>query len=86
MAVEPTFMAGLALQLPIAMGALLLSRAIYTIGYRLGRLLAAALPAARPVGRSGAKRAHRVPLARVPVLAVLAPGRGPRAPPALAAS
>ena len=86
LAAEPTFMAGLGLQLPFALGALLLSRAVYSIGYGLGRLLAAALPAARPVGRFGAQRVHWVPLARVPALAVLAPGRGPRAPPLLASS
>jgi hypothetical protein len=84
LAAEPTFLAGLVLQLPFALGALLLTRALYALGYGLGRLLARALPAARassrlllPVTRLAA------PAALVPV-AVLAPGHGPRAPPAAA--
>jgi hypothetical protein len=86
LAAEPTFMAGLALQLPFALGALLLSHAIYSIGYGLGVLVAAALPAARPVVRFGAQSVRRTPLALAPAPAVLAPGRGPRAPPSLACS
>jgi hypothetical protein len=83
---EPTFVAGLGLQLPFAVGALLLSRAIYSIGYGLGRLLGASLPAARPVGPIGAHPVRLAPLACAPAPAALAPGRGPRAPPLLAAS
>jgi hypothetical protein len=86
LAAEPTFVAGLGLQLPFALGALLLSRAVYTIGHGLGRLLAAALPAARPVGRFRGQPQRRAPLARVPAPSVLAPGRGPRAPPLLVSS
>jgi hypothetical protein len=79
---EPTFIAGLALQLPFAVAALLLAHALSAIGFGAGRalchrlafprrLLGAATPRlqfpARPLGAASA---------------VLAPGHGPRAPPA----
>ena len=81
LAAEPTFLTGLALQLPFAAVALILTRALYSLGHGLGRLLADALPAARPTRRLP------VPLvrfrARVVLIALppLEPAHGPRAPP-----
>jgi hypothetical protein len=85
-ALEPTFLTGLALQLPFALGALLLTGALFSLGYRFGRLLGRVIPAARP--------ADSRPL---PVIAVgghacvvlsspFAPAHAPRAPPLLAPS
>jgi hypothetical protein len=80
---EPTFLVGLALQLPFALAALLLTRALYTIAFGLGRTIARALAVGRPVR-------HRPPsLLNPPVSvtlvgpSVLALGHGQRAPPAL---
>jgi hypothetical protein len=79
-ALEPTFLAGLALQLPIALGALLVARAVLALGHVLGRAIA--------VPRSPRPRARAVawnPLARLePELArppILATGHGERGPP-----
>jgi hypothetical protein len=78
---EPTFVAGMALQLPFALAALLVARALGTIGFGVGRILARKLAFAR--------RAPGTPFAllRLPAWpnvltpSVLAPGHGPRAPP-----
>jgi hypothetical protein len=79
---EPTFIAGIALQLPFALAALLVAHALNTIGFGIGRVVARRLAFARPV--PGAPPT----LLRLPespiflALSVLAPGHGPRAPPA----
>jgi hypothetical protein len=79
---EPTFVTGLALQLPFALAALLATHALNTIGFGVGRVLASKLALERPV--PGAPPS----LLRLPepptfiVSSVLAPGHGPRAPPA----
>jgi hypothetical protein len=85
-ALEPTFLTGLALQLPFAVGALLLTGALLSLGYRFGRLLGRVIPAARPpvsrplpvIGLSG--------LAHVVVSSPLVPAHAPRAPPRVAPS
>jgi hypothetical protein len=80
--VEPTFLTGLALQLPFGVAALLLTRALYALGYGLGRFIARVLPAAFPVGRSplAVTRLPEPPSLVAP--SVLALGNGSRAPPA----
>jgi hypothetical protein len=79
---EPTFLVGLALQLPFALAALLLTRALYAIAFGLGRTIASTFPLGRPL-RHGRPALVRPPasvtLVRPPVLAS---GHGPRAPPA----
>jgi len=78
---EPTFIAGIALQLPFALAALLVAHALNTIGFGIGLVLASKLTVARSV--QGAARSL-VRLPERPILlspAGLAPGRGPRAPP-----
>jgi hypothetical protein len=79
---EPTFVTGLALQLPFAVVALLLCRGLYALGYGLGRFLARQL-ALSPRLHSPAPWVHRRP-ARVTLIppSVLALGHGSRAPPA----
>jgi hypothetical protein len=80
---EPTFLVGLALQLPFALAALLLTRALYSIGFGLGRAVAGTLAIA-PTLRC------TVPLlpplqpasATLASPSVLALGHGQRAPPA----
>jgi hypothetical protein len=79
---EPTFLVGLALQLPFALAALLLTRALYALGVGLGRVFATRLPVGRalPYGCPA-----RVKLPASPTLvapALLALGHGQRAPPA----
>jgi len=79
---EPTFLVGLALQLPFALAAVVLARAVLALGHALGHRLAAAR-ARRPSARAAAplRRAWPEPeLARPPILAT---GHGERAPPAL---
>ena len=78
---EPTFLAGLALQLPFAAVALLLCRGLYALGYGLGCFLARRLAVstrvqslAPPVDRRPA------PVTLIPP-SVLALGHGSRAPP-----
>lgn len=84
--VEPTFLTGLALQLPFGVAALLLTRALYALGYGLGRVLARGLPAARPIQSSPltVTRIPQPPSLRAP--SVLALCHGSRAPPATALS
>jgi hypothetical protein len=80
--VEPTFLLGLALQLPFALVALLLTRALYAVGVGLGRLLTGELLLARRL------RLRLPPLLCRPASvmlvgpSVLALGHGQRAPPA----
>ena len=78
---EPTFVAGLALQLPFALGALLLAGALYALGHRFGRLLARAIPITRPLLRRPLPVVRLAVLSRVAASAVPAPAHGPRAPP-----
>jgi hypothetical protein len=81
---EPTFIAGLALQLPFAVVALLLAHALGAIGFGIGRALARRL--ALPRRMRGATAPHlRFPARALGAAgAVLAPGHAPRAPPAAA--
>jgi hypothetical protein len=78
---EPTFLVGLALQLPFALAALLLTRALYALGVGLGRVFATRLPVGRAL-RHG--RPALVQLPGSPTLVAPAPlalGHGQRAPP-----
>jgi hypothetical protein len=79
---EPTFLAGLALQLPFAVVALLLCRGLYALGYGLGSFLARRLAVSTRV-QSLAPPVHRrpAPVTLIPP-SVLALGHGSRAPPA----
>lgn len=79
---EPTFVVGLALQLPFAVAALLLAHALNAIGFAFGRVLARDL-AVRRVVRSVAASLTTLPASVPrPAPSVLAVGHGPRAPPA----
>lgn len=84
---EPTFLVGFALQLPFAVAALLLTRALFALGFGLGHVVAAGAPAiARPLrhGPPGTPLwPHSATLAGPSVLAL---GHGQRAPPAPACS
>jgi hypothetical protein len=80
---EPTFLIGLALQLPFAVAALLLTRALYALAFELGRALAGAVVLGRPV-RCWPPSLRRRPASALLVSpSVLALGHGQRAPPAL---
>jgi hypothetical protein len=81
---EPSFLVGLALQLPFAVAALLLTRALYTLGFGLGRVLAAKLVLRRAL-RRGPPALVRLPASAMLVTpSVLVLGHGQRAPPATA--
>jgi hypothetical protein len=83
---EPTFLVGLALQLPLTLAALLLAHALSGAGFALGRMLAPKLAPLRP-HRVTPTSPHRLPAAATPITpSVLAIGHGPRAPPATACS
>jgi hypothetical protein len=79
---EPTFLLGLALQLPFALAALLLTRALYSVGFGFGSALACELAVGRPLRPWQSS----VPLRPASVMlvspSVLALGHGQRAPPA----
>jgi hypothetical protein len=80
--IEPTFLSGLALQLPFAVVALLACRGLYAFGYGLGRFLARRLALATGVqslASSARPRARSVTLIPPSVLALC---HGSRAPPA----
>jgi hypothetical protein len=80
--VEPTFLLGLALQLPFALVALLLTRALYAIGFSLGLALAGRLAVGRLLHHAGPALPVRLPAAPMPVSpSALALGHGQRAPP-----
>jgi hypothetical protein len=82
LALEPTFLVGLALQLPFALAALLLTRALYAIGFGLGRALAGKLSLRQPP-RYAAPALLQLPESATLVRpSVLALGHGQRAPPA----
>jgi hypothetical protein len=79
--VEPTFLVGLALQLPFALAALLLTRALYTIGFSLGLAIAGRLAVGRPL-LHGPCQPVSLPASPTPVSpSALALGHGQRAPP-----
>jgi hypothetical protein len=79
---EPTFLVGLALQLPFAAAALLLAFALYSLGFGLGRSVAATFSFDLPPRRRPPLLV-RVPASATPVgPSVLALGHGQRAPPA----
>jgi hypothetical protein len=80
---EPVFLVGMALQLPVALLVLTLARGVLAIGYALGRELAVA-QAPRP---SSCAAVPVLPAPAAPELIrppILATGHGGRAPPALA--
>jgi hypothetical protein len=81
---EPTFITGLALQLPFTVVALLLSRGLYALGYGLGRFLAGRLAVATRIrSLAPAVQCRPASVTLVPP-SVLALGHGSRAPPASA--
>jgi hypothetical protein len=83
---EPTFLVGLALQLPLTLVALLLAHALHGAGFTFGRMLAPSLPLQRTDAATPGST-QRLPLAATPIApSVLALGHGPRAPPAAACS
>ena len=80
---EPTFLLGLALQLPFALVALLLTRALYALSFGLGRAMAASTPAiGRPLRHGPPSAPLRPASATLVSPSVLALGHGQRAPPA----
>jgi hypothetical protein len=80
---EPTFLVGLALQLPFALVALLLAHALHALGFGFGRVAARALAPHGPVSVTPPRLllGRRAPAILI-TPSVLAPGHGPRAPPA----
>jgi hypothetical protein len=82
-ALEPVFLVGIALQLPVALVVLTLVRGVLAIGHALGReLCVARVPRPRSCAVAPPLPAPPAPdLARPPILAT---GHGGRAPPALA--
>jgi hypothetical protein len=84
---EPTFLLGLALQLPFALAALLLTRALYAISFGLGRVMAGTTPAIGLPLRNGPPLPPLRPTSATLVSpSVLALGHGQRAPPAASCS
>jgi hypothetical protein len=87
LALEPTFLIGLALQLPFSVAALSFSGALHALAHALGHLLRQWARPVRPLHAA----AQPPPVARLileparPRSPALVPGRGPRAPPAPAA-
>jgi hypothetical protein len=82
--VEPTFLLGLALQAPFAVAALLLTRALYALGFGLGRALAGNLAIGRPLRYGPPSLEHLPASATLVSPCLLALGHGQRAPPATA--
>lgn len=78
---EPTFLVGLALQLPFAFAALLLTHALHALGFGLGRVLARRLALRRPIAEAAPSLVRVRARAMLIPSSVLAPGHGPRAPP-----
>jgi hypothetical protein len=78
---EPTFLVGLALQLPFALVGLLLAYALRALGLGFGRTAARALAVHGPVSVTPPRLLGcRASAALIPAF-VLTPGHGPRAPP-----
>jgi hypothetical protein len=80
---EPTFLVGLALQLPFAVAALLLTRALYALGFGLGNVMAGRLAIGRWLRCGPPSLLSRPESATLISPSVLALGHGQRAPPAL---
>lgn len=78
---EPTFLVGLALQLPFALVGLLVAYALCALGFTFGRAAARALALNGPISVTPPRvLGCRAAAALIPP-SVLAPGHGPRAPP-----
>jgi hypothetical protein len=80
-ALQPTFLTGLALQLPFAVGTLLMAGALCVLAHRFGRLLAPAIPAARPALPQPVAVVGLVRAVRLALPSVLVTAHPPRAPP-----
>jgi hypothetical protein len=78
---EPVFLVGLALQLPFALAALLLTRALYAIAFGLGRTFASMLAIGRPLRHGPPSHLHLPASVTLVSPSVLALGHGQRAPP-----
>jgi hypothetical protein len=83
LATEPTFVVGLALQLPFALAALLLTRALYTIAFNLGLVIADRLAPGQPRLHGPSLPVSLRAWTTPPGPSALALGHGQRAPPAL---
>ena len=79
---EPTFLVGLALQLPFALTALLVAHALTALGFGIGRALARLLSFRRKLPRLPPLPLRRPASVALVSPSVLALGQGPRAPPA----
>jgi hypothetical protein len=79
---EPTFLVGLALQLPFALVALLLAYALRALGSGFGRAAARALVVRGPVSVTPPRLLGCPASAALIPAFILTPGQGPRAPPA----
>jgi hypothetical protein len=79
---EPTFLVGLALQLPFALAALLLAYALSELGFGFGRAAARAFALHGPTFGTPPRLLGSRTSATLIAPSVLAPGHGPRAPPA----
>jgi hypothetical protein len=77
-ALEPTFIVGMAMQVPFALAAVLLARAVLALGHALGRRLARA---ARPPARVVPPPLPAPPDPELARPSILATGHGERAPP-----
>jgi hypothetical protein len=78
---EPTFLVGLALQLPFALAALLFAYALHTLCFEFGRAVARTLAFPRPACLAPPSLLRSpVPVTLI-APSVLALGHGPRAPP-----
>ena len=85
--VEPVFLVGLALQVPFAVAALLLTRALYGLGFGAGHALATGTPTVgRPLRHGPPSLPLRPASATLVRPSVLALGHGQRAPPATSPS
>jgi hypothetical protein len=78
---EPTFLVGLALQLPFALAALLLAYAMSALGFGFGRAAAGVFALRRPVYAGPSTWLTPPAPATLLPSSVLCPGHGPRAPP-----
>jgi hypothetical protein len=78
---EPTFLVGLALQLPFALVALLLAYALRALGFGFGRGAARALAFRGPVSVTPPRLLGCAASGTLIPAFVLTPGHGPRAPP-----
>jgi hypothetical protein len=81
---EPTFITGLALQLPFAVAALLVAHTLSAIGFGAGGALCHQLAFPRRIVGAATPRLQFPARALGAASAVVAPGHGPRAPPAAA--